>query len=63
MSEPSPFLYLTTTGWKSDQPREIEIRFVELERSISGCQPPLRLWKGGDAKLVTAQTATQGGVM
>ncbi|MHB8629669.1 MAG: nitroreductase/quinone reductase family protein [Aggregatilineales bacterium] len=30
MSEPSPFLYLTTTGWKSGQPHEIEIWFVAL---------------------------------
>ena len=30
MSEPNPFLYLTTTGWKSGQRHEIEIWFVEL---------------------------------
>ena len=30
MSEPGPFLYLTTIGWKSGQPHEIEIWFVAL---------------------------------
>lgn len=26
-----PYLYITTTGWKSGQPHEIEIWFVEYE--------------------------------
>ena len=26
-----PYLYLTTTGWKSGQPHEIEIWFIALE--------------------------------
>src|SRR5215472_6332554 len=29
MSEPSPYLYLTTIGWKSGEPHVIEIWFVE----------------------------------
>lgn len=32
MAEPSPFLYLTTTGWKSGRSHEIEIWYVELDR-------------------------------
>jgi deazaflavin-dependent oxidoreductase (nitroreductase family) len=31
MAEPSPYLYLSTTGWKSGRPHVIEIWFVELQ--------------------------------
>lgn len=29
--KPEPFLYLTTTGWKTGRPQEIEIWFTALD--------------------------------